>query len=643
LASVFLSYDRDDTDRARPLVALLEKAGHSVWWDLHVRGGAQFSKVIEEALKAADVVVVLWSANSIESAWVRDEAAAGRDTNRLVPATIDGTEAPLGFRQFQTIDLSGWRGRGKPDGLQALIADVEAVAADRPEGRPSPAPPPKARSAAHPGIVPIRTWIFAGALVAGLLLLILGLVVARPWERKSAAALTVSVAAADPSAAPLAHDLLVSMGDLRSVQKGFVRLLGDPGNDPPDLTFEASTAGTDKRGANLVLMRGKDRSILWSREFGQEAATPADLKQQIAYTAARVLACVAEGLEPGTKPIPAQTLKLYLTACSQYAVAGEDDLAAVSLMFRQVVKEAPGFKPGWAKLLVVETAGDLYYQNARDTLRQDVARAQRLDPAMPEVVTAQVALLPRGAYGETLRLLDEAHESSPENATILVYRTQTLLRVGRLNDAIADAKQAVELDPTSPHIFGNYILALAYSGRTEAAQEQLRRAERTWPGTGRVRDLDYAFLLRFGDPKDLLKSDAFKQAPPLWQTYVRTRVDPTPANVDRFMALLRDLYSRRGLHADDISGHSQAYAELNREDDLYRLIAQVPPQEDLSLLSDVLFRPALRKFREDPRFMIVAKRVGLVDYWTKSGKWPDFCFLDPEQPYDCKAEAAKLS
>src|SRR6185503_12452342 len=80
MASVFLSYDRDDGDRARQFARALEKAGHQVWWDLHVRGGAQFSKVIEEALKAADVVVVLWSKESIESPWVRDEAGAGRDS-----------------------------------------------------------------------------------------------------------------------------------------------------------------------------------------------------------------------------------------------------------------------------------------------------------------------------------------------------------------------------------------------------------------------------------------------------------------------------------------------------------------------------------------------------------------------------------
>jgi hypothetical protein len=108
------------------------------------------------------------------------------------------------------------------------------------------------------------------------------------------------------------------------------------------------------------------------------------------------------------------------------------------------------------------------------------------------------------------------------------------------------------------------------------------------------------------------------------------------------MAFLSGLYSRRGLTAEDIVGHSQPYGELGREDDLYKLIFRLPASEDISALSGVIFRPALRKFRHDPRFMIVAKRVGLLDYWTKSGKWPDFCF-DPDQPYDCKAEAAKLS
>src|SRR3954452_10699906 len=136
MAGVFLSYDRDDTDRARHFARALEKAGHEVWWDLHVRGGAQFSKVIEKALNAADAVVVLWSANSVESAWVRDEAGAGRDSGRLVPVSIDGTEPPLGFRQFQTADLSRWKGRGNPPQLDMFLTDVATLASSSKEAAP---------------------------------------------------------------------------------------------------------------------------------------------------------------------------------------------------------------------------------------------------------------------------------------------------------------------------------------------------------------------------------------------------------------------------------------------------------------------------------------------------------------------------
>ena len=49
MARVFLSYDREDTDRARPIAVALEKAGHSVWWDRHIRSGTQFSQEIDEA------------------------------------------------------------------------------------------------------------------------------------------------------------------------------------------------------------------------------------------------------------------------------------------------------------------------------------------------------------------------------------------------------------------------------------------------------------------------------------------------------------------------------------------------------------------------------------------------------------------
>jgi len=250
--------------------------------------------------------------------------------------------------------------------------------------------------------------------------------------------------------------------------------------------------------------------------------------------------------------------------------------------------------------------------------------------------------MPQRAYGDSLRLLDRARERSPDNAYVLAHRALVLMHVGRTNEAIEDAREAARLDPTSPDAHSSYVLTLAHSGRNESARSEMQRAERQWAGTGRLEELRHAFNLRYGDPKAMLNTEKFKEANPRMQMYYRTRADPTPANIDRFMAFLQELYSRRGLTALDIVGHSQAYGELHREDDLYSLIFRLPADADLSPLSGVIFRPSLRKFRHDRRFMLVAKRIGLIDYWTKSGKWPDFCF-DPDQPYDCKAEAAKLA
>ena len=75
MASVFLSYDHEDAKRPSPIVAALERAGHSVWWDQHIRAGSEYNHEIEGAVERADAVVVLRTERSVRSAWVRDEAA----------------------------------------------------------------------------------------------------------------------------------------------------------------------------------------------------------------------------------------------------------------------------------------------------------------------------------------------------------------------------------------------------------------------------------------------------------------------------------------------------------------------------------------------------------------------------------------
>jgi adenylate cyclase len=121
---VFLSYAREDVGVAKQLAALIDRAGHSVWWDREIQGGSHFASEIDRELKNADAVVVLWSKAAIDSPWVQDEAAEGRDSGRLVPIVMGAEKPPLGFRQFQSVDFGGWDGNDEPPTLGALIQAI---------------------------------------------------------------------------------------------------------------------------------------------------------------------------------------------------------------------------------------------------------------------------------------------------------------------------------------------------------------------------------------------------------------------------------------------------------------------------------------------------------------------------------------
>jgi adenylate cyclase len=130
LAKVFLSYSREDVAAAKQLAACIDRAGHQVWWDRQIEGGSRFSTEIDRELKSSDAVVVIWTKASIESPWVQDEAAEGRDNNRLVPILLGTDKPPLGFRQFQSIDFGSWNGEADPPALDALIRAIAQKGGD---------------------------------------------------------------------------------------------------------------------------------------------------------------------------------------------------------------------------------------------------------------------------------------------------------------------------------------------------------------------------------------------------------------------------------------------------------------------------------------------------------------------------------
>lgn len=161
---LFVSYSRSDLPRARPVIDLLQQAGYDAWWDGRLEGGENYLQTTEAALERAVAVVVLWSATSVQSHWVRDEAQRGRERGCLVPLTIDGTMAPLGFRQFQLLDISGWDGSPASAEAARILVAVRAKA----EGAvPAAAPAAPAMPALAPVALPSGSAISRRALVLG--------------------------------------------------------------------------------------------------------------------------------------------------------------------------------------------------------------------------------------------------------------------------------------------------------------------------------------------------------------------------------------------------------------------------------------------------------------------------------------------
>src|SRR6476619_784607 len=108
MADVFVSYARTEEATADCVANALRAEGFAVWRDDQLPAHRAYAEVIEERLKGAAAVVVLWSAEAAKSQWVRAEADAARGLGTLVQATVDGLIPPMPFNQIQCADLSDW-------------------------------------------------------------------------------------------------------------------------------------------------------------------------------------------------------------------------------------------------------------------------------------------------------------------------------------------------------------------------------------------------------------------------------------------------------------------------------------------------------------------------------------------------------
>lgn len=642
MACVFLSYDRDDATKARAIAETLERSGHSVWWDTHIQGGAEFNREIEQALADADAVVVLWSEQAINSPWVRDEAATGRDRGRLVPVRLDEAMPPLGFRQYQSVDLSGWKRRGRPP-LHDVLSAIDRLPSGDAEREgvkwrtPSPAP-----QRAPPRLMLIALAILAIASVA--------LWFWRPWQSKIDAPL-VAVVPADGSAAagPLAADLLVKLGVLQSSHADTLQLVEPKSRQNPDFIIKVGGRGAGKDlQSSLMLIDNRTNTLLWAREFKAPAGKQADLRQQMAHSAAQVLDCAVQVLSSENETVKLPTLKLYLSGCADLSNLLAQNPRAASSIFERVVEQAPRFTDGWKKLLLADIQASRFVFGTdpllREKLRKHVTQARRVDPEMAEAALAEGLVLNATSISQSIRLIDQAVEKDPDNPDILANRSIALTNVGLMQEALANIRRAVEANPLSPSARDALITALLNSDQIDAARNELQKSEEMWPGATNVMQSRFAVEFRAGDPVKALQTLTSGQLGPGFVTnaahesYLKAKADPTPTNKELAIVNARSLYER-----DPLASwvYARALADFGRHEALVDFLLKSDARSPYAT-TWVIFRPSFSALHKDPRFMLIAKRFGASDFWRDTGKWPDFCSR-PDLPYDCKSELAKLN
>ena len=94
---VFLSYSLEDIETARQVVRAIEARSWPISWERYDDPDAIATLALREALTASNCVVVLWSAHSVDSEAIRQEASSARNRGALVQASLDDAAVPMPF------------------------------------------------------------------------------------------------------------------------------------------------------------------------------------------------------------------------------------------------------------------------------------------------------------------------------------------------------------------------------------------------------------------------------------------------------------------------------------------------------------------------------------------------------------------
>ena len=521
--TLFLSYAHVDEARARKLARALEDAGYNVWWDALIEGGTAYAKTINHALETADVILVLWSASSVDSDWVRDEAALGRDRQRLVPLSLDRVKPPLGFRQYQFINFRSWRGRRDAPEFVALERAI-AMAAGQ-------APPERSHSKSR---ISRRAMLVGGAVLGsaavggGAYLLIDGGRLGAGDDHPSIAVLPFKNLSGDPEQAYFAQGLteevraaLVRIEPLQVAAAASSEKAGEEQADAQSIARQLGVGfllgGSVRRSGDMLriateLTDGRTGYSLWSNTVDRQLTDIFAVQRDIARMVANALSIRIATDRPapgGTGNIEAY--EHYLKGKALFGLARDEATDRQALAhFELAIAADPQFalaRAARSRVLASLAAADAEPGKLRQLYDEAIAEAERSVELAPELAEGHVALGyalfagrldMRGARPS----YDRAFRLGRGNADILLLYALFCARAGREAEAHSAIQRALALDPINARVH-RAAGSIDYAARRYAqALPPLRRALALNPQISNAHALIGFCLIQMGQLKE---------------------------------------------------------------------------------------------------------------------------------------------
>jgi TolB-like protein len=397
------------------------------------------------------------------------------------------------------------------------------------------------------------------------------------------------------------------------------------------------------------LVEAVSQTTLWSDRYDRSLEDVFAVQDEISEHVAVALDETFTSFS--TKAIDPAVYDLYLRASpTSYA---PDELRTNVGLLEVVTQRAPHFAEAWGRLAFSRVWLRFYQPFAErtaigDLVTLEATRALALDPQNVDGLLAQLLVRPPfGRFVEDDAVVERARRAPLGHGRM--YIGWYLRNIGHVRESAEETERAYRLDALNPMSANMVALARMAAGRAAEAVPvfedlMVRVPAMSFPVANLLRAKafleDWTAVDRLLDPSAKFPLREFQDG----VAFIRAKRNPTQENIGGIGTALEAHFKRTG--SVDVSRLVYA-AHLGLVDEAYHAaeVARLGPRGTVDDImgpdgyrTALLFQVGMPELRNDPRFVPLCARLGLVEFWLATGKWPD-CV--DEVPYDFKAACEK--